>query len=126
MPISRGVLRPLPALSSGQRDKLVTIQQLTSSVGATRFPVETWTTLGTAYMSRTESSAMERFVSGQQSASQETVWEMDYQADMDPDLLNVPKSRRLIYQGRTYDITAATTIEPKRGIELLTLARVQT
>lgn len=125
MPISRSVLGPRPKLSAGQRDHLVTIEQLALSVGGTRFPVETWTTLTTAWMSRSEASAMERFVSGQETASTETVWEMDYQADMDPDLVNVPRARRLVYLGRTHDITAATLIGSKRGIELLTLAKVQ-
>jgi head-tail adaptor len=123
---ARTVLGPKPQLSSGQRDKEVRIESLTSSVAGTRYPVETWGTLvELEWMARTELRANERFTADQQTVSTETQWEMDYRADMDPDLLNVPKTRRLVYSGRTYDIVAASVIEPKRGIELLTVARVQ-
>jgi hypothetical protein len=43
---------------------------------------------------------------------------------MDPDLLDVPKRRRLVYKGRTYDIVAAGQIGRNEGVELLTLAKV--
>lgn len=122
---ARTVLGPKPQLSSGQRDQEVRIEQLASSVASTRYPVETWTTLvATEWMARTELRANERFTANQPLVSTETQWEMEYRADMDPDLLNVPKSRRLVYMGRIYDIVAASVIGPKRGIELLTIARV--
>jgi head-tail adaptor len=125
MPISRSVLGPRPKLGAGQRDKEVRIEQRVDSVAGTRYPVETWTTLvPLEWMSRTEVRANERFAASQLTASTETQWEMNYRADMDPDLLDVPGTRRLVYLGRTYNITAASVIEPKRGIELLTLAKV--
>jgi head-tail adaptor len=124
MSISRTVLRERPKFASGQRDRYVTIEYLASSEpGATRFPVETWETLGTEWMRRSEARANEREAANQEVASTETVWEMAYRADMDPDLVNVPVGRRLQFQGRTYDITAASTIGASRGIELLTIAR---
>lgn len=126
MPLSRPVLRSNPRLSSGQRDKDVRIEQLASSVAGTKYPVETWTTLVTrVWMSKEDVLASERFAANQQSASTETVWEMDYLVEMDPDLVNVPESRRLVYLGRVYNITAASIIGNSRGIELLTQARVQ-
>lgn len=126
MSISRSVLRPRPQLSAGQRDKEVRIEQLAASIAGTRYPVETWTTLiPIAWMSKTELRANERFATAQLSASTETLWEMDYVAEMDPDLVNVPATRRLVHLGRTYNITTASTIGPKRGIELLTLAKVE-
>lgn len=126
MPISRSVLGPRAKLGAGQRDQEVRIEQLTTGVAGTRYPVDTWTTLiPLVWMSRTELRANERFAFSQQSASTETSWEMEYVAEMDPDLVNVPETRRLVHSGRIYNITAASTIGPKRGIELLTLARVQ-
>lgn len=122
---ARTVLGPKPQLSSGQRDKDVRIEQLASSTAGTRYPVETWSTLVTTeWMARTEMRANERFTASHQLVSTETQWEMDYRADMDPDLLNVPKTRRLVYSGRIYDIVAASVIGAKRGIELLTVAKV--
>lgn len=121
----RPVLAPRSKLSSGQRDHEVRIEQLAASVGSTRYPVETWTTLvAVEWMARSEMRANERFVAKQESAVTETTWEMEYRADMDPDLVNVPGTRRLVCLGRTYNIIAATTIGPKRGIELLTVAKV--
>lgn len=122
---ARPVLAPRSKLSSGQRDHEVVIQQLVGSKGSTGYPVETWTTLvAQEWMARTDQRANERFAASQESAAAETAWEMEYRADMDPDLLNVPRLRRLVYLGRVHNIIAATTIGPKRGIELLTVAKV--
>lgn len=122
---ARPVLGPRSKLSSGQRDKDVRIEQRTTSKGATNYPVETWTTLiALEWMARTEQRANERFAATQESAATETSWEMDYRLEMDPDLVNVPADRRLVYLGRVYNIIAATTIGPKLGIELLTVAKV--
>lgn len=122
---ARPVLSPRSRLSAGQRDHEVLIQQLASSKGGSGYPVETWTTLvALEWMARTEQRANERFAATQQTASSETQWEMSYRADMDPDLLNVPKTRRLVYQGRIFNIVAATVIDAKRGIELQTVAKV--
>ena len=112
-----------PKTSAGQRDSYVTIQYLVSAVpGSTRFPVETWESLALEWMARTETRANERFAASTETASTETVWEMAYREDMDPDLVNVPAHRRLVYQGRVYDITAGSQIGRQQGIELLTVA----
>lgn len=124
MSFARPVLAPRARVSAGQRDKHVTIEYLAGSApGATRFPVETWDTLANEWMRREDQTANERGAANQEVASIQTLWEMAYRADMDPDLLNVPASRRLHYQGRIFDIIAASTIGSNRGIELLTLAR---
>jgi SPP1 family predicted phage head-tail adaptor len=113
-------------LSAGQRDRLVTIQQRPAIdvAGASGRPVETWTKLGDEWMSRHDVSGGERFVAGanQESAFSTVTFGMIYRADMDPETVNVPKLRRLVFQGRTYDITAATIVGNRRGIELTTIA----
>lgn len=124
MALARPVLALRARLSSGQRDKYVTIEYLSSSApGSTRFPVETWEPLANEWMRREDQTANERTAANQEVASVQTVWEMAYRADMDPDLVNVPGARRLHFRGRIFDIIAASTIGPRRGIELLTLAR---
>lgn len=109
--------------ASGERDKLVTIQQrgadAADDVGE---PVETWTTLNNAYMKRIDVWGREEFQASQLSAPYDTRWQMAYQANMDPDLLDVTKLRRLKYQGRFYDIVAAALVSRQSWIELSTLA----
>lgn len=110
-------------LEAGERDRYVTVQQLTESVGSSRFPVETWSTLCTVWMHKLDLSARERFRLNQNSAASDVQFEMPYRADMDPELVDVPKKRRLLYLGRVFDITEASTIGRKEGIELTTLSR---
>lgn len=105
--------------SSGARDHRVTVEQRTT-VAAPGYPVETWTRLGSFYMQRTDRTADERFTGVQTSASQMTTWEMPYVVTMDPEALDVPATRRLVAQGRTYDIQSATRIG-RHSIELVTL-----
>ncbi len=113
-------------LQSGRRDRLVTIQQrsATDSADATSGePVETWTTL-VAQMpaSRMDSGGAERFRADQQSARFDTEWEINWRDDMDPDLIDVPKLRRLLYETRPYDIVACYEVGRRAGLRLQTLA----
>lgn len=110
--------------SAGCRDRQVTIQQrpVADATATSGFPKDDWTTLATAFMEKIDVSGSEAFRAQQLAAKYDTRWKMPYRADMDPDLLDVPKLRRLLFQGRTFDIVAATQIGRKRGIELTTLA----
>lgn len=109
--------------SVGERDKQVTIQQATDTRGATsRAAVRTWADLATVPMSKTDSSGRERFTAGQTSASFGSVFTLYYRADMDPDLVDVTKLRRLVYAGRVYDITSGRVLGVRQDIELVTLA----
>jgi hypothetical protein len=66
--------------------------------------------------------AHERFTADQNKGAADTQWEMGYRPDMDPELVDVVKKRRLLYQGRVYDITSADLIGRFEGIELVTLS----
>ncbi len=110
-------------MEPGERDRSVIVQQLTDSVGTSGFPVETWDTLDTVWMRKLDVSGRERFMAAQLSAPIDTQWEMGYRADMDPELEDVRKTRRLVYQGRVFDIVDASQIGRREGIELLTLAK---
>lgn len=115
--------RVLP-IDPGERDRLVTIQQRSAedATGDGGEPVESWTALVDAYMHRIDASGRERFQASQISAPYDTRWEMGYRADMDPDLVDVTKLRRLLYKGRVYDIVHGALINRQDGIELATIA----
>ncbi len=109
--------------ASGARDKSVTIQQLVESSGAAHFPVENWTTLMVLFASMDVTGGRERFSSDQLSAPFDTVWQVPYHADIDPDLVDVAKTRRLVYLGRVHDIVHAAQVGRQVTIALSTLAR---
>lgn len=110
-------------LEAGKRDRLITIQQATEAEHDSGMPGENWTTLVAGMpASKEDVSGRERFVSAQESARFDTRWVINYRADMDPDLVDVPKTRRVVYSGRAHDITSATQLGRKDGIELMTLA----
>jgi head-tail adaptor len=111
------------ATDSGARDKRVTIEQRGESPGSSGFPVETWTSLVSLDASRIDSRGDERFSADQTVATFEDRWGVEYRPDLDPDLLDVPKQRRLVYLGRAYDILSAVVVGNKDGIELETRAR---
>lgn len=123
MSVAQQVIVGKSRTAAGLRDKLVTIQQMTKSKGPSGFPVETWTTLRTAYMSRLDQRADERYAGNQLSPAVETQWHAEYASDIDPEVVNVPTKRRLVYGGRTFDILAATILGNKQGVELVTLAK---
>lgn len=117
-------------IESGSRDKLVTIQQRPASDagGTTGFPVDSWTDLGTEWMSKRDVSGSERMAGAQMSAVIDSEFELPYRADMDPDLLDVPKTRRLRYAGRVYDIVRPIKAPREDGenIRLITTTQTQT
>jgi len=107
----------------GERDRAVTIQQLVETTPESRFPTERWTTLtATVWMRKMDVSASERVTAEQIAAAFDTQWEMGYAANMDPELVDVPKKRRLLYLGRVHEIVSASQIGRREGIELLTIA----
>ena len=110
--------------ASGERDRLITIQKLTQpdNAGSSGFPVETWTTLGTMMASFVPMGGRERFSVDQLSAPFDTQWQIPYRSDMDPDLVQVPKLRRLVYNGRVHDIVSAAVVGRRRTVELNTLS----
>jgi hypothetical protein len=75
-------------------------------------------------MSKQDMRGRESFRGAQFSATYDTRWELHWRDDMDPDLLDVPKVRRLVYRGRVYDITAAMELGRQEGIALLTVANM--
>jgi SPP1 family predicted phage head-tail adaptor len=114
----------MKTINAGALVHEVTIQSLTDAVDSSGAPIPDPepTNLLTAWMSRETERSGEKFIADQLSGSIVTRWRMRYHHAMDPDLVDVPKKRRLLYQGRAYDITAAETMDRKMGIILYTLA----
>lgn len=112
----------------GQMDRRVTIEQRTETRPASKAPVETWATLAVvsmAIVSQKKRLEGERFTANQMSARQNTVWHTPYRSDLDPEIVSVPRDRRLLYRGRYYDILDATQLlDSTHIIELTTTAKV--
>lgn len=109
-------------MEPGERDKAVTIRQLTETT-VNGLVKENWTTLAAlVWMRKMGLKGSERFAADQNVGSVDTQWEMPYRGDMDPDLIDVAKQRRLLYAGRTYEITSADVVGRREGIELITRA----
>lgn len=115
--------RRMHPMEAGERDRLVRLVPLTEGVDTEHFPIEEEGTAISVWASKNDIGARERFTADQMSAPYTTRWELAYRSDIDPDVVDVPKAFRLVYQGRTYDIQAASMIGRKEGVELLTLAR---
>lgn len=110
----------------GERDKFVRVQQLTEGKATSGFPTEVWTPLRQIWFSKRDEKGSERYVNNELSGPVVTRWECGYAVDMDPDRLDVTKTRRLVYQDRIYDITDASLIGRNEGIELVTLTAKRT
>lgn len=113
----------MSGLNAGDFDREVTIQAMTESIATDRSPVESWSDLDTVFMALMPTRAQERFRAAQVSAPIESRWLSQYHPELDPDLVNVVKTRRLVFAGRVYDITGAQQIGRQEGIELMTLAK---
>jgi hypothetical protein len=116
-------------INAGALIHTVLIQQRnTETLDDSGAPDETagWTTLVSAQMGRIDRRSErggETFKADQVSALMTTRWTMRYLASMDPDLVDVQKTRRLLYQGRSYDIIDAGVLDRRAGIELRTIAK---
>lgn len=114
----------MAGLSAGLLDREVTIQQL--SVAGSGYPTETWTELDSGvWMSkedmRTSGFYAERVAAAQIAARYDTKWQLQWRDDMDPDVIDVPAKRRLLYRGRAYDIVQAAELGRQEGIVLYTI-----
>lgn len=109
-----------PKYGLGAYDRYVEVQSVAEAEPG--YPTETWATLFRTSAYREDLSGTERFVSDRLSAPYDTKWVMPYRPEMDPDTIDVRKTRRLVYQGRVYDIVSAQQIGRKDGIALQTLA----
>jgi SPP1 family predicted phage head-tail adaptor len=118
---SRTLVGP-DAVPTGIRDKFVTIQSMTASVGTSRAPVETWADLASVWAFKRDVGGRERFTANQVSAPYDSYFELPFSDAWDPDVVDVPKTRRLVYRGRVYDIVSAQKIGRRDGVAIDTLS----
>lgn len=116
--MARGALEP------GHRDRWITIEQRppVDETDPSGGPVEAWTPLVSMFASKADVEGRERWQAQQMASAVDTEWAINYRADMDPELLDIPTLRRIRYQGRTHDVIHAVHLGRKDGIALLTLA----
>lgn len=110
-------------INVGELVHAVTVQEGTDGVDGGGAPAQTWADLDTVMMARQAGVGGEAFRGEQLSAAVQTVWTLRYWSEVDPDLVDVPKTRRLVYQGRIYDIVSADVMDRRVGIVLRTLAQ---
>ena len=126
---SQRIRQEREAVYAGSRSWPVRVEWRESAdqVDDTGFPIDAWEDEALSepeWMTRRDVSAQERLAADQMTASLVTVWTMAYRPDMDPDLVDVAKLRRLVFGERIFDITGAAVIGSYEGIELATLAKV--
>jgi len=108
---------------TGHRKWYVQIDGLVETTDTSGTPVLGWVVLAQEWMEKTGLNAAERYMSDQIAARFYTRWVMPYRSTMDPDRLDIPKTRRLVYQGRAYDIERAQILDLlEQQIELVTVA----
>lgn len=117
--------RRVAGVPSGYRDQSILIEQRPATDTpdpVSGEPTADWTTLVASMPAARESlRGWERQTANQTTAGYDERWEINYRADMDPDLVDVPKLRRIVFGGRTLDIVSANQIGRRRAIEFFTL-----
>ena len=96
---------------------------MTDAVGASQFPIETWTPLVTVLAAYDEEGGGEVFTANQVAGTAAGRWTMPYRADCDPEVVDVVKLRRLVANGRVHDVIGATQIGRRQGLEFRTIAQ---
>lgn len=109
-------------VAAGRRDRYVRLDQGTSSEGRSGRPVETWTVLAYAWANKADGGGSERLRTEQIQAQFDTTFVIPYRADMDPELVDVPATRRVVFEGRAFDVVGARQIGYRKAIELLAMA----
>ncbi len=125
--------RQADRLSAGRRDRLITLEARpsTDTIDSEGAPIDgPWTTLEDAMpAAKIELAGSEHVRANQVTARSDQRWEINYRADMDPDLVDVPKLRRVVLNAgaaeqRVLEIVAAVELGRRAGLALYTIAKV--
>jgi SPP1 family predicted phage head-tail adaptor len=101
---------------AGDRREAVTVEVREVSSGG-GFPVETWTPLLTVGMEKVDLIGNEAFRADQMSARYDARFLSPYTPALDPEVVDVPATQRLVHRGRQYDIVTAAILGRFEGIE---------
>lgn len=105
-------------MRSGRLDRLITIQVKTSTEDSFGEMIETWATLAEVWAELKYLRGSEWFAAQQEGASVDVIFRIRYRDDVTP--LNV-----IVYDSRTYDISAVLELGRREGLELYASARAE-
>jgi SPP1 family predicted phage head-tail adaptor len=106
-------------MRAGPLDRRITLQRATRAQDATGQEVETWATLAEVWGSKRDVSDSERVAAAEVSAEITTRFQIRWDSSWSD--LN-PKDR-VVYNGRTYDISSVKEIGRREGLEITAAAR---
>lgn len=112
-------------IEAGRRDKHIALEQVIDENANSNFPTERWVNLSSAWASREYVTLDERTEGSQLIASATSRWTIPYMESMDPDRIDVPKKRRLVYLGRVYPILAAELLSRQDGLAIVLVTKAQ-
>lgn len=110
---------------AGKRDRWITIQSAIETTDPSGFPIMTWVDLVGTWAMRTQQSGAEAYTAHQAVATAVVDFEFPYRGDCDPELIDVPKLRRVVYQGRTHDIVEADVVGRREGLKYTTISTMR-
>jgi SPP1 family predicted phage head-tail adaptor len=99
----------------GTRTAEVRLEQRVEA--ASGFPIETWAPLRTLWMQKVDLIGSEALRADQLSARYDVRFIGPYAPELDPELVDVPATQRLLHRGRVYDIVSAAVVGHFAGIE---------
>lgn len=109
-----------PAVVAGRRDKRVRLERGTKQTGRSTRPVVSWDLLREVWANKADAGGSERLRAESIDAVFDATFTIPYFPDMDPELVDVPAERRIVYAGRAFEVVSARQLGRRRGIELLT------
>lgn len=107
--------QPIHVSPAGTRRTLVTVEARVDATSG--FPVETWQPLVTTWMQKIDVIGTEALRADQMSARYEVRFIAPYSPALDPELVDVPATQRLVSRGRQYDIVGAAVVGIFEGID---------
>lgn len=108
-------------MQAGKLDRRIVIQRSTTSADAFNEPVETFATLATVWAEAKPISDGERMKAGQTLADKMIRFTIRYSstvADVDP-------RDRIVFDGRTFDISGIKEVGRRVGLEITATARAE-
>jgi SPP1 family predicted phage head-tail adaptor len=105
-------------MRAGKRDRRVVIERVVISRDAFNAPVETWVPLPPVWAGKVNKPGAERFAAQEVSGLAVRTFEIRYRRDL-------TVKDRIVYDGRTWNITDVREIGRRKGIEIDCVARAE-
>lgn len=108
-------------MRTGRMDRQIAIQSVSTAQNSYGEEIETWTDVATVWASRESQRATERFAAQQRYATIDAIWTIRFNEDWTPAIS--PKTHRVVFESRTYEILGVLEIGREEGVQLITKAR---